>query len=184
MFGEGEGEGVGEGKGVAEGGCSLKWQAARGVYHGSLKWQAARGGSRFIGRHLHGMAGAVGFQSLELEAVLSASDTHGAGARAFAAHLDPSRYEVLRNEGLLSAAELERVRAQLHTFLSDPSAIVMLINVLLLGTKPAVHAAVPSPALPSPAPSVESQAIPSAEIRAVSPHDRAMESDEPPCAGT
>ena len=68
--------------------------------------------------------------------MLSASDTFENGALSFSAHFDPTRYRVLVDEGALSAAEYESIRMQMLAFVSEPSAIVMMVNLLMLGTKP------------------------------------------------
>lgn len=45
---------------------------------------------------------------------------------------------MLVDEGMLSAMEYESMRMQLLAFVNEPSAIAMMINLLLLGSKPVV----------------------------------------------
>jgi hypothetical protein len=97
--------------------------------------QASRGGSRYIGRHVPRMAREAGFGRVQMEAVLAASDELPEGARGFEAHLDPARYRQLVQLGLLAESEYARLVDQMHTFTREPSAVVMSVNLLVLGSK-------------------------------------------------
>ena len=98
--------------------------------------QAHKGGSRFVGRHLLRMMRQLGCEALHIEASLAASDEFDEGVRVFAPHFDVARFQVLLDEGQLSATEFEQARSAMQTFLADPSAIAMMVNVVGMGKKP------------------------------------------------
>ena len=71
-----------------------------------------------------------------MEAILAASDELNEQLEAFAPHFDPTRYKVLVQRGLLAEADYQQLAEQMRAFMRVPTAIALMINLLVLGTKP------------------------------------------------
>jgi SAM-dependent methyltransferase len=96
--------------------------------------QAARGGNRQIGRGLAPLLRAAGFSNIDLEALVSHSDS--IGVESFLQHIDPDRLISLVKRGLLSEHDFERYRVALTAFKAAPEAYTLWLTLIICGEKP------------------------------------------------
>ena len=96
--------------------------------------QQAAGGDRRIGRRLWRILRAAGFERLSLDAVVAHSDA--VGLEPFFPQLAVERLEPQVAAGVLTAEELELVRASRAEFLGSPDAFLLTLNLVASGQKP------------------------------------------------
>ena len=96
--------------------------------------QQRAGGNRQIGRSLYRILAAAGFEQLDLEAVVAHSDA--LGMQPFMAQLDANRLRPQVEAGVISAEDLEVVRASRREFLASPRPFLLTLHLLACGRKP------------------------------------------------
>lgn len=99
-----------------------------------LQAQAAQGGNGLIGRRLGRILQAVGFQNIDLEAIVIHSDVFG--IEVFLPQLDPERLRPMVQAGLLSEEEMESLCASHKNFLALPDHFILLLWLMVCGEKP------------------------------------------------
>lgn len=99
--------------------------------------QAEAGGNRRIGRRLWRILQAVGFEQLNLEAVVAHSDA--LGMQPFLRQLDADRLEPQVQAGILTPAELDIVRASRAAFLASKTSFLLSLHLMACGQKPAAN---------------------------------------------
>jgi ubiquinone/menaquinone biosynthesis C-methylase UbiE len=95
--------------------------------------QAAQGGNRHIGRNLWRILDAAGFTRLDLEVVPMHSDE--LGLEPFLPQIDPDRLLPLVQLGLMSAGELDEIRASRAKFLASPHPYILNLSLMICGEK-------------------------------------------------
>lgn len=98
------------------------------------KAQAFRGGDRRVGRRLWGILSTAGFQNLDLEVV--AAHSNASGLDPFLPMIDPNRLLPMVRAGLMTEAEVTRLRGARDRFLQAPNAAMYLLTFLACGQKP------------------------------------------------
>lgn len=95
--------------------------------------QVAQGGSRRVGRRMLRILKGVGFQNIDIEAVVAHSDV--LGMDAFLPQIDPDQLLPLVTSGLLTEKELGAVRSAEKAFLGSSESLIMRILLLASGQK-------------------------------------------------
>ncbi len=96
--------------------------------------QAAQGGNRRVGRSLWHILKSAGYSTLDLEVIATHSDN--VGIEPFLPQIDPDRLLPLVSIGLMSAQELEQVRASRTKFLASPEPYMLILSLMASGEKP------------------------------------------------
>lgn len=96
---------------------------------------AAGGGNRRIGRMLPKLLVDSGFTAIELEAVVQHSSLHG--REGFMLQFDPRRFAGLRDHGIITAEQFDRIEQMAARISKDPEASAMMMYFMASGTKPA-----------------------------------------------
>jgi SAM-dependent methyltransferase len=96
-------------------------------------WRA-EGIDRYVGRRLWRILEGAGFVHLDLEAVVMHSDA--LGIEAFLPEIDPDELAPLVKAGLVSAQEMEQVRASHQAFVNAARPYVLRVQLLACGERP------------------------------------------------